>query len=196
MLSYGSKHTSCCFNILTRFRSITFFEICKWRRSRKLGDIMKRCTKTCIQIHNKSCNRTRWTRHARCRICLLLNYCHLSTIAIPYRWNAWWNCWCAAVISTWRLKWKKREWYLFMEGKGFYNFDECIHTIAGWWRIGGGGAGFRCGGSGGAQLFVLTCGLRSFVNDKLLALPRSVWNGSIAILVYCMKFIGVGARRA
>lgn len=38
-------------------------------------------------------------------------------------------------------------------------------------RIGGGGAGHvRCGGKGGAILFELTFGLRSFA-DKLFALP-------------------------
>lgn len=42
-------------------------------------------------------------------------------------------------------------------------------------RIGGGGAGqVRCGGSGGAMLFVLTFGLRSLETDKLFALPAPV----------------------
>lgn len=42
-------------------------------------------------------------------------------------------------------------------------------------RAGGGGAGtLRCGGNGGAILFVLTFGLRSFAIDKLFALPVPV----------------------
>lgn len=42
-------------------------------------------------------------------------------------------------------------------------------------RVGGGGAGtLLCGGNGGAILFVLTLGLRSFAMDRLFALPVPV----------------------
>lgn len=43
-----------------------------------------------------------------------------------------------------------------------------IHTIDEP-RVGGGGA--LCGGNGGAILFVLTFGLRSFASVKFVALP-------------------------
>lgn len=54
-----------------------------------------------------------------------------------------------------------------------YTIDVC--------RIGGAGQ-FRCGGGGGAILFELVLGLRSFATDKLFALPVfafAVWNIAI-----------------
>lgn len=141
---------------------------------------MKCGTESCVQIHYKSCDGTRWIHRAGCcHSRLLLNNCHLCTIAISYRWNSRRYCRCTAIIIVWWLQiWKLKTIFIF--SFFFLNFVYKLmkyicanknHTIAGWWRIGGGGAGFRCGGKGGAKLLVLTCGLRSLVNDKLLALP-------------------------
>lgn len=57
--------------------------------------------------------------------------------------------------------------HLTKDGRSNLNKCNVIHTIDEP-RVGGGGA--RCGGNGGAILFVLTFGLRSF-DDKLFALP-------------------------
>lgn len=110
-----------------------------------------------------------------------------------------WHWRCNIIIATvwclWcRKKNKKKKLKFLLRWLEFDELIECCQMLTDFFwkgqycrvrltiddpRVGGGGAGtLRCGGSGGAILFVLTFGLRSFAIDKLFALPVPVVAGA------------------